>query len=120
MSQTLEVVYLKNLRNQIVPGMAAFSEAVRTHMPNIAGLHTLVRGMEEIVMPGRWEFLLIDATDWEFGEMHARLAELKSEGWELANPAQPRLGPGSGGGELKFVLRRRILPLAEAVDARSA
>jgi len=120
MTQDMKQAYLENLRESFAPGVQVLSAIARGCLPETNGLEVVLRGMEEMLMPGRWEFMLIDATEWEFGEMHARLAELQQDGWELVSPAQPRLGPGADGGELKFVLRRRVAQPPAAGEVRSA
>lgn len=120
MTKELQQAYLTGLRSRIAPGIQALSAVMREYLPEKYGIGLVLRGREEMVMPGRWEFMLIDATDWEFGEMHTRLAELQRDGWELASPAQPRLGPGADGGVLKFVLRRRVVQPPAASEVRSA
>jgi hypothetical protein len=68
----------------------------------------------------RWEYMTLDVSNWEFGEMHARLAGLEHDGWEVAAPGMPRLRPVGTEGELQLVLRRQAQKRAADLKAMSA
>lgn len=63
----------------------------------------------------RYEYILVDVSSWEFGQLHHTLSEMRGAGWEVADvfgADQPRLRPGSAG--LMIRLRRQARTLAQA------